>query len=74
MTERFSLDFEIKRFKNLKENSENQNTEKSTLTLLSVWTSWTEIKNFKTNFLAYSKQLNENKHMGLDDWISQVVV
>ena len=28
MMERFSLDFEIKGFKNLKENSENQNTEK----------------------------------------------
>ena len=32
MAERFSLDFEIKRFKNLKGNLENQNTEKSTLT------------------------------------------
>ena len=32
-------------------------------------------ENFKTNFLAYeAKQLDENKHMGLDDWISQVVV
>ena len=28
MAERFSLDFEIRRFKNLKENSENQNTAK----------------------------------------------
>ena len=45
-----------------------------TLTWLSVWTSWAEIKNFKTNFLAYAKQLDEYKHMGLDDWISQVVV
>ena len=67
MAERFSLDFEIKRFKNLKGNLENQNTEKSTLTWLSVWTSWAEIKNVKTNFLAYAKQLDENKHMGLDD-------
>ena len=67
MAERFSLDFEIRRFKNLKENSENQNTEKNMLTCLSVWTSWAEIKNFKTNFLAYAKQLDENKHMGLDD-------
>ena len=67
MAERFSLDFEIRRFKNLKENSENQNTEKSMLTWLSVWTSCSEIKNFKTNFLAYAKQLDENKHMGLDD-------
>ena len=41
-----------------------------------VWTScsWAEIKNVKTNFLAYAKQLDENKHMGLDDWISQVVI
>ena len=67
MVERFSLDFEIRRFKNLKENSENQNTEKSMLTWLSVWTSWAEIKNFKTNFLAYAKQLDENNPMGLDD-------
>ena len=67
MAEGFSLDFEIRRFKNLKENSENQNTEKSRLTWLSVWTSLAEIKNFKTNFLAYAKQLDENKHMGLDD-------
>ena len=74
MAERWSLDFEIRRFKNLKENSENENTEKSILIWLSVWTSWAEIKNFKTNFLAYAKQLDENKHMGLDDWISQVVV
>ena len=36
-----------------------QNTEKS------VWTNWAEIKNFKTNSLAYAKQLDENKHMGL---------
>ena len=28
MAERFSLDFEIRRFKKLKENFENQNTEK----------------------------------------------
>ena len=67
MAERFSLDFEIRRFKNLKENFENQNTEKSTLTWLSVWTSRAKIKNFKTNFLAYAKQLDENKRMGLDD-------
>ena len=59
----------------LKENSENQNTEKSTLTWLNVWISWAENKNFKTNLLAYeAKQLNENKHMALDDWISKVVV
>ena len=59
----------------LKENSENQNTEKSTSTWLNVWTSWAENENFKTNLLAYkAKQLNENKHMGFDDWISQVVV
>ena len=64
---RFSLVFEIRRFKNLKENWENQNTEKSTLTLLSVWTSWAEINNFKTNFVAYSKQLDKNKHMAIDD-------
>ena len=74
MAERLTLDSEIKRFKNLNENLENQNTEKSTLTWLSVWISWAEIKNFKTNFLAYAKQLDENKYMGLDDWISQVVV
>ena len=67
MAERLSLDFEIRRFKNLKENSENQNTKKSTLTWLSVWTTWAEIKKFKTNFLAYAKQLDKNKHMGLDD-------
>ena len=58
----------------LRENSENQITEKSTLIWLSVWTSWAEIKNFKTNLLAYAKQLDENKHMVLDDWISQLVV
>jgi len=59
----------------LKENSENQNTGKSTSTWLNVWTSWAENNNFKTNLLAYeAKQLNENKHMVLDDWISQVVV
>ena len=59
----------------LKENSENQNTEKSTSSWLNVWTSWAENKNFKTNLLAYeAKQLYENKHMALDDWISQVVV
>ena len=74
MAERISLHFEIRRFKKLKENSENQNTEKGTLTWLSVWTSWAELKNFKTNFLDYAKQLDENKHMGLDDWISQLVV
>ena len=59
----------------LKENSENQNTEKSTSTWLNVWTSWAENKNFKTNVLAYeAKQLDENKHLALDDRISQVVV
>ena len=58
----------------LKENSEIQNTEKSTLTWLSVWTSWAENKNFKTNLLANeAKQLDKNKHMALDDWISQVI-
>ena len=71
----------ISRFSNqeiheLKENSENQNTEKSTSTWLSVWTSWAENRNFKTNLLAdeAAKQLDKNKHMALDDWISQVVV
>ena len=59
----------------LKENSENQNTEKSSSTWPSVWTSWAEKKNFETKLLAYeAKQLDENKHMALDDWISQVVV
>ena len=59
----------------LKENLGNQNTEKSTSTWLSVWTSWAENKNFKTNLLANeAKQLEENKHMTLDGWISQVVV
>ena len=59
----------------LKENSENQNTKKSTSTWLNVSTSWAENKNFKTNLLAYeAKQLDENNHMALDDWISQVVV
>ena len=59
----------------LKEKSENQNTEKGTSTWLNVWTSWAEKKNFKTNLLAYkAKQLNENKRMVLDDWISQVAV
>ena len=58
----------------LKENSENQNTKKSTSTWLNVWTSWAENKNFKTNLLAYeAKQHDENKHMALDDRISQVV-
>ena len=34
-----------------------------------------ENNNFKTNLLVYeAKQLDENKHMALDDWISQVVV
>ena len=61
--------------KELKENSENQNTEKSTSTWLNVCTSLAENKNFETNLLAYqAKQLNENKHMALDDWISQVVL
>ena len=59
----------------LKENSENQNAEKSTPKWLNVWTSWTENENFKTNLLAFeAKQCNENKHMALDDWISQVLV
>jgi len=59
----------------LKENSENQNTEKSTSTWLNVWNSLAENKNFKTNLLAdEAKQLDKNKHMALDDWISQVVV
>ena len=59
----------------LRENSENQNTEKSTSTWLNAWTSWAESKNFKNNYLAYEpKQLDENKHMPLDDCISQVVV
>ena len=49
------------------ENLENQNTEKSMLTWLNVWTCWAEIKNFKTNFLSYAKQLDEDKHRGLDD-------
>ena len=57
----------------LKENSENKNTEKSTSTWLNVWTR--ENNNFETNLLAYeAKQLDENKHMAVDDWISQVVV
>ena len=61
--------------KELKENSESQNAEKSTSTWLNVWTSWAENKNFKTNLLAYeAKQLGENKHTALDDWISQVLV
>ena len=59
----------------LKENLENQNTEKSTLTWPTVWTSWAENENFKTKLLIYElKQLDENRHMALDDWISQVVV
>ena len=59
----------------LKENLENQNTEKSTSTWLNVWTSWVENKNFETNLFAYeAKQLEENKQLALDDWISQVVV
>ena len=58
-----------------KENSENQNSEKSTSTWLNVWTSWAENQSIKTNLLAYEvKQLDENKHMALDDWISQIVV
>ena len=57
----------------LKEKSENKNTEKSTSTWLNVWTR--ENNNFETNLLAYeAKQLDENKHMAVDDWISQVVV
>ena len=60
----------------LKENSESQNTEKITSTSeLNVWTSWAENKKFKTNLLTYeAKQLNKNKQMALDAWISQVVV
>ena len=59
----------------VKENSENQNTEQSTSTWPSVCTSRTENKNFETNLLAYkANKLDENKHMALDDWISQVVV
>ena len=59
----------------LKENSENQNTEKSISTWLNVWTNWAENKNFKTNLLAHeAKQLDENEHLALDDWILQVVV
>ena len=59
----------------LKENSENQNIEKSTSTWLNLWASWAENKNSKINLLAYeAKQLDENKHMALDDWISQFVV
>ena len=56
----------ISRFSNqevqeLKENSENQ-------CRLSVWTSWAEKKNFETKLLAFeAKQLDENKHMALDD-------
>ena len=66
MAERFR-DFEIRRFKNLKENSENQNTEKSTSTWLNVWTSWAKNKNLKINLLAYeAKHLDENKHMIVD--------
>ena len=58
----------------LKENSENQNSEKSTSTWLNVWTSWAKNKNFESNLLAYeAKQLDENKHMELDNWIYQVV-
>ena len=69
MAERF-LDFK-QEIQELKENSENQNTEKSTSTWLNVWTSWAENKNFKTNLLAYkAKQLDENKHMALDDGCS----
>ena len=60
---------------NLKGNMENQNTEKSTWTWLNIWTSWAENKNFKTSLLAYeAKQLDENKHVALGDWISHVVV
>ena len=58
----------------LNENLENQNTEKSTSTWLNVWTSWKTKtskptnKDFKTNLLAYeAKQLDEKKHMALDD-------
>ena len=39
------------------------------------WSSWAENKNFKTNLLAYeARQLDKNKHMALDDGISEVVV
>ena len=70
---------QISRFWNqiqeLKENSETENTEKSKSTWLNAWISWAENKNFKSNLLAHeAKQLDENKHMALDDWISQVVV
>ena len=61
MTERFSLDFENKRFKNLKENSENQNTEKV------PGPAGPKSRTSKPNFLPTQKQLDENKHMGLDD-------
>ena len=61
--------------KERKENSKNQNTEKRRSTWLNVWTSWAENKEFKTNLLTYeAEQLDENKHMALDDWISEVVV
>ena len=56
-------------------NKSNQNTEKSKPAWLIVWASWAENKNFETNLLTYeAKQLDENKYMALDDWISLVVV
>ena len=73
MAERFR--FWNQEIQELNENSENQKTEKSTSTWLNVWISWAENKNLKTNLLAdEAKQLDQNKHMALDDWISQVVV
>ena len=75
ITQKWRIDFENQENQELKENSENQNTEKSTSTWLNVWTSWVENKNFETNLFAYeAKQLEENKQLALDDWISQVVV
>ena len=51
----------------LKENSENHNAEKSTSTWLNVWQCLDQ--------LGRKQELrNENKHMALDNWISQVVV
>ena len=75
ITEKWRKDFENHENQELKQNSENQNTEKSTSTWLNIWTSWVEYKNFETNLFAYeAKQLEENKQLALDDWISQVVV
>ena len=59
----------------LKGNSENQNTEKNTSTWLNIWTSWATNKDFKTNLLAYeAKQLHENKHMALAEFLKVVQV